>query len=105
MGDEAPRWSAPKAEPAPTPDRTTWATRSAAEHWREAAATPLGKLRLLDARYARLDPGNLEFFKGEVGEAIRSADPKLVLGDLHHVGLVRSLWGERGLQRLKDRAK
>jgi len=105
MGDEMSRWPASKPEPAPAPDRTAWATRSAAEHWREAAATPLGKLRLLDARYARLDPGNLEFFKGEVGEAIRSADPKLVLGDPHLVGLVRSLWGERGLQRLKDRAK
>jgi hypothetical protein len=105
MGDETPRWSAPKADPAPAPDRTTWAAKSAAEHWREVSNDPLGRLRFLDAKHARLDPGNLEFFKGEVGEAIRNTDAKVVLGDPHIVGLIRSLFGERGVQRLRDRAK
>lgn len=63
------------------------------------------RLRLLDARYARLDPNGLDFFKGEVGDAIRAADPKAVLGDPHLVGLIRALWGERGVIKLRDRAK
>jgi len=63
------------------------------------------RLRFLDARYARLDPNGLDFFKGEVGDAIRAADPKAVLGDPHLVGLIRALWGERGVTKLRDRAK
>ena len=104
MGDEIPRWPSQKAEPPPPPDRTTWAARSAAEHWR-GVTDPLGKLRFLDARYARLDQNGLEFFKGEVGDAIRAADPKAVLGDPHLVGLIRALWGERGVIKLRDKIK
>jgi predicted NAD/FAD-dependent oxidoreductase len=105
MGDEIQRWPSQKAEPKPIPDRTSWAIQASADYWREAAADPMGKLRLLDARFARLDPNGLDFFKAEVADAIRAADPKAVLGDPHLVGLIRALWGERGVVKLRDRAK
>jgi hypothetical protein len=35
--------------------------------------------------------------------AIRDADPKDVLNDPHLVGMVRHLFGERGLGRLRNR--
>ena len=107
MGDEwgEQRWKAkPKAEPAPQSDRAQWANQSSAEHWREAIKDPVGRLRWMEARFAR-GPSNLDAFKAEVGEAIRAVDPQLVLGDPHVVGMVRALFGERGVTRLREKLR
>ena len=69
----------------------------------------MGQLRLADALLARYsDPIAYEYqiqrLKGEVGERLRQADAATVLADPHVTSMVRQLFGERGVQRLKDRA-
>ena len=63
--------------------------------------SPLNRLRYLDARLAQgatIDPNR-------VAELVREAGAKAVLSDPDAVGLVRQLFGERGVVRLKDRAR
>ena len=63
--------------------------------------SPLNRLRYLDARLAQgatVDPNR-------VAELVREAGAKAVLSDPDAIGLVRQLFGERGVVRLKDRAR
>ena len=85
-------------------DRSAFAIQSAADHWAAAVVEkPLNRLRLLDARLAR--PGaDVESIKARAGELIREIGVESVLGDPDCVCLVRQLFGERGVQRLRDRA-
>ena len=62
--------------------------------------SPLNRLRYLDARMAQ----GAAIDKDRVADLIREAGPKAVLSDPDAVGLVRQLFGEKGVQRLKDRA-
>jgi hypothetical protein len=87
-----------------TPDRLGWMQRSAAAHW-SGVTDPIGRLKHLEARYARLDPANLEQFREELAAAIRNADPAAVLGEPRVVTMVRSVYGERGVTRLRERAR
>lgn len=62
--------------------------------------SPLNRLRYLDARLAQgatVDPNR-------VAELVREAGAKAVLSDPDAIGLIRQLFGEKGVQRLKDRA-
>lgn len=63
--------------------------------------SPLNRLRYLDARMA----AGAEIDRDRVAELVREAGAKAVLSDPDAVGLVRQLFGERGVVRLKDRAR
>jgi hypothetical protein len=86
-------------------DRSAHAVRSSADHWASAVAeNPLNRLRLLDAKLAR--PGvDVEAIKARAGELIRELGAAKVLTDPDCIGLVRQLFGQRGVDRLRERAK
>ena len=63
--------------------------------------SPLNRLRYLDARLAQGATVDLN----RVAELVREAGAKAVLSDPDAIGLVRQLFGERGVIRLKDRAR
>lgn len=104
MGDEFPRWPAQKPAPEPPPDRASWAQKASSEFW-SSVTDPAGRLRLYAARLARLDPSRLDTFRAEVAAVIRETDPRLVLDDPRLVSMVRELFGERGVARLREKAK
>ena len=62
--------------------------------------SPLNRLRYLDARLA----AGAEIDRERVAQLVREAGSKAVLSDPDAVGLVRQLWGERAVERLRDRA-
>jgi hypothetical protein len=106
MGDEfiyAPSAYAQKPEKK-VEDRSDHAVKNATEYWSQAVTeNPLNRLRLLDARLAR--PGvDIESIKARAGELIREIGAAEVLSDPDCVGLVRQLFGEKGVTRLKERA-
>jgi hypothetical protein len=104
MGDEFHKWPAQKPAPEPAPDRTSWAQKASAEFW-SSVTDPAGRLRFYAARLARLDRSRLDAFRAEVGAVIRETDPKVVLDDPHVVGMVRELFGERGVMRLREKVR
>lgn len=80
----------------------------AARQWGKQEPTPLHRLKLCDAYLARLtvreaDKDAWDRLRDAAAAAIRDADPKEVLNDPHLVGMVRHLFGERGLGRLRNR--
>ncbi len=80
----------------------------AAKAWGKQEPTPLHRLKLCDAYLARLtmreaDKDAWDRLREAAASAIRDADPKDVLNDPHLVGMVRHLFGERGLGRLRNR--
>jgi hypothetical protein len=86
------------------PDRLGWLQQSAAANWNKIT-DPIGRLKYLEARYARLDPANLGQFREELTAAIRNAEPAAILNEPRVVTMVRSVFGERGVTRLKERAR
>jgi hypothetical protein len=80
-------------------------------YWDSVLEEPLGKLKLAEALLARytvteFDPDRLdklEFLRGRVGDLIRESDPAKVVGDSGLCGMIRQLFGERGINRLKQR--
>ena len=104
MGDEYLYSPSAKAEKK-VPDRTDSAINSSADYWATAVTeNPLNRLRLLDAKLAR--PGvDVESIKARAGELIRELGAAKVLTDPDCVGLVRQLFGQRGVDRLRERAK
>ena len=85
-------------------------------HWDGYIAEhgPLGKLVMADALLARYSiaeamgentKDRVDFLRGKVAELLRIADPEKVLGDPRTCGMVRSLFGEPGVERLRDRAE
>ena len=104
MGDEYVY--SPSAKPEKkVPDRSEFAINSSADYWATAVAeNPLNRLRLLDAKLAR--PGaDVEAIKARAGELIRELGAEAVLTDPDCVCLVRQLFGEPGVKRLRDRVK
>jgi hypothetical protein len=80
----------------------------AAKAWGKQEPTPLHRLKLCDAYLARLtmreaDKDAWDRLRDAAAAAIRDADAKDVLNDPHLVGMVRQLFGERGLGRLRNR--
>ena len=103
--------AAPLNNPVTTSSDTTWASQANMRYWDEVKGTVIGRLRLADAYLARINVGDWhqrgerrDWLKMKVGELIRTADPKEVVGDPHLVGMVRDLFGEKGVMRLKERA-
>lgn len=90
-------------------DQSEWAVKQAAAAWEKAVReSPLQRLRYYDARLARAgfsgDPAERERVKERVAELIREVGAATVLTDPDVVSMVRELFGEKGVQRLKDRA-
>jgi hypothetical protein len=87
--------------------------KQSAWHWDKfVVPTPLGKLKLADALHGRYmvrqdEPQHeerIEWLRDQVGLLVRDADAKAVWGDPSLRGLVRSLFGEKGAERLRARA-
>ena len=75
--------------------------QSARVMWDELVReSPLNRLRYLDARLA----AGAEIDRERVAQLVREAGAKAVLSEPDAVGLVRQLWGERAVERLRDRA-
>jgi hypothetical protein len=78
-----------------------------ARAWGKLEPTPLNRLKLCEAYLARLtispDPDAMERLRDSTAAALRSADAAEVLGHPHLMSMVRQLFGERGLNRLKAR--
>jgi hypothetical protein len=112
MGDERQYFpSAAKSGPQGLPDeRQAREVKQSADFWAMAVReSPLNRLRYYDALIARpgfLDePGQREKIKNRVGELIRELDAAAVVGDPNLASMVRFLFGAKGYERLKDRAK
>lgn len=81
----------------------------AARQWGKLEPTPLNRLKLCEAYLARLtlsDPPDrdaVERLRDAAAAALRIADAIEVLNDPHLVGMVRHLFGEKGLARLRSR--
>ena len=90
-----------------------WKIQQAEKTAYSIAADPIGELRMLDAVLARLtfqqdDPSyhdRLEQLKSKAAAKIGALDPKVILGHPDLRGMVRQLWGERGVTRLMVRAE
>ena len=78
-----------------------------AQVWNKQEPTSLNRLKLCEAYLARLtispDPDAMERLKDSTAAALRSADAAEVLGHPHLLSMVRQLFGERGLNKLKKR--
>lgn len=100
------------AKPGPTGqpgEQETREVQRSRAYWDEAVRqSPLQRLRYYDARLARAgfsgDPAERERVKERVAELIREVGASVVLTDPDVISMVRELFGERGVQRLKDRA-
>jgi hypothetical protein len=88
-------------------ERSEFYDRQAMAGWEQSFKEgSLQRLRYLDAVLCRVtDPDEVERLKGRVGELIRETDPAAILGDPHLVTMVRWLFSEKGLVRLRERAK
>ena len=70
--------------------------------WNELVRqSPLNRLRFYDAQLAR----GIDVDKDRVAELVREAGAAAVLSDRDAIGLVRQLWGEKAVERLRDRAR
>ena len=68
--------------------------------------SPVHRLRYLDALLARTtDPLQVERIKTRAGELIREVGATAVLADPSLISMVRFLFGVKGLERLRERAK
>jgi len=91
----------------------SWASQANVRYWESVKHTPLGKLRLADAYLARIGVGDwsqraerTSWLKNYVGDILRSLDDATeAYGDPHVRGMVRELWGELGVTKLKARCK
>jgi len=101
MGDEVdyiPSWKQEKKKDIPDVD---YKVQSAQLYWDvKVKESPLQRLRYLDARLAQ--GATIDTLR--VAELVREAGAKAVLSDPDAIGLIRQLFGEKGVQRLKDRA-
>ena len=70
--------------------------------WNSAVReSSLNRLKFYDAQLAR----GVEVNRDRVAELIREAGAAAVLSDRDTVGLVRQLWGERAVEKLRARVK
>ena len=78
------------------------------QHWDAAVReNPINRLRYYDALLARpafREAGERERIKPRVAELVRELGAAVVLSDPAGIGVVRELFGEKGVQRLKERA-
>jgi hypothetical protein len=70
--------------------------------WNSAVQeSPLNRLKFYDAQLAR----GVEVNRDRVAELIREAGAAAVLSDRDTIGLVRQLWGEKAVEKLRARVK
>ena len=70
--------------------------------WNSAVQeSPLNRLKFYDAQLAR----GVDVNRDRVAELIREAGAAAVLSDRDTIGLVRQLWGEKAVERLRARVK
>ena len=77
------------------------------DHWEESfRVSPIQRLKYLDALLARTtDTERTESIKWRVAELLREVDAGQVLGEPQLVTMVRYLFGEKGLKRLREKVK
>jgi chromosome condensin MukBEF MukE localization factor len=63
--------------------------------------SPLNRLRFYDAQLAR----GIDVDRDRVAELVREVGPTAVLSDRDVIGLIRQLWGEKAVEKLRARAK
>jgi len=84
-------------------EQDAWNARA----WGKLEPTPLNRLKLCEAYLARLtispDADAMERLRDSTAAALRSVDAAEVLGHPHLMSMVRQLFGERGLNKLKKR--
>lgn len=87
--------------------------RAASEWSKHGLVDDLGKLRLCEALLARYqvrseEQGHrdrMDWLKERTGDLLRHVKPADVLNDPSLSGMVRSMFGERGVTRLRERAR
>lgn len=96
--------------PVTTTTDISYASQAGMRHWDEKAQTVIGRLLLADAYLARICVGDwqqrrerTDWLKMQIGPLVREADPAAILGDPGLTGMVRQLWGEPGVARLRDK--
>ena len=85
----------------------------AASGWQRAGNDAIARLKLCDALWARYTTypdtaetaEKIEWLRGVIGMHLREADAKKVLDDPHLTTMVFTLFGPRGLNRLRERAQ
>ena len=83
-----------------------------AREWDKRLAEPLAKLKLADALLARYNVRNdevghderMEWLRERVADLVREADPKAVASDPSLLAMIRQLWSERGVLKIRARA-
>ena len=102
MGDEytySPTVNTEKAKPSHNLEHSLHSNLAT---WNELVRqSPLNRLRFYDAQLAR----GIEVNRDRVAELVREAGAEAVLSDRDAIGLVRQLWGEKAVERLRDRAR
>jgi hypothetical protein len=98
MGDEyiySPTVNTEKAKPSHNLEHQL---HSNAATWNDLVRqSPLNRLRFYDAQLAR----GIEVNRDRVAELVREAGPAAVLSDRDVIGLIRQLWGEKAVEKLK----
>ena len=98
MGDEYTYSPSVKTEKPKPSHNLEHSLHSNVTTWNELVRqSPLNRLRFYDAQLAR----GLEVNKDRVAELIREAGPAAVLSDRDVIGLIRQLWGEKAVEKLK----
>ena len=102
MGDEYTYSPSVKTEKVKPSHNLEHSLHSNLATWSELVRqSPLNRLRFYDAQLAR----GIEVNRERVAELVREAGAEAVLSDRDAIGLVRQLWGEKAVERLRDRAR
>jgi hypothetical protein len=91
----------------------SWASQANIRYWESVKNNPYHRLRMADAYLARIGVGDWQqraertsWLKNYVGDLLRSLDDATeAYGDPQIRSMVRELWGEPGVTKLKARCK
>jgi hypothetical protein len=91
----------------------SWASQANVRYWESVKNNPYYRLRMADAYLARIGVGDWQqrgertsWLKNYVGDLLRSLDDATeAYGDPQIRSMVRELWGEPGVTKLKARCK
>ena len=104
MGDEFTYFPTKQAQPEkPKPSHNLeHQFHSNQAMWNSAVReSPLNRLKFYDAQLAR----GIDVDRDRVAELVREVGPTAVLSDRDVIGLIRQLWGEKAVEKLRARAK
>ena len=89
-----------------------WVNAQSERYWNGLEPNPYNRLKLCDALWARYTVNadqytaeRLEWLKDVITIHLREVDAKLVVGDPALMTMVWCFFGQRGANRIKDRAK